>query len=261
MLKELPMILLLATVFLVFLRSCMKYLVFISVLTVSLTITTALSANPKHNSQSAPEQSQQTDEFIKRLKDERALGLMESATWTLTHDYSKFSRVEEVLNTMKAYFEAIGKYELGDRSSLEQIGGVKAFKDKMAALLTDDDQAVRSFAAIMLGISGDRTYAPQIAKLLKGMKQVRKYGHYDRGRAALALGLLGAKEYTSDMAVLLHSANHYDRMGAAQGFGLMGAKDQAKAVALLLNDDNEDVREAAMQSLEAMGHEFIKKRK
>jgi hypothetical protein len=240
----------------------MKNLASISLLTVSLTITTSLSAYPKHNSQSAPEQSQQTDEFVKRFKDERALGLMESATWTLTHDYSKFSRVDEILNTMKSYFGAIEKYERGDRSTLEQMGGVKAFKDKMAALLTEDDQAVRSFAAIMLGICGDKTYATQIAKLLKAIKQEDKYGRYDRGRAAVALGLLGAKEYTSDLAALLRSANHYDRSGAAYGFGLMGAKDQAKAVALLLDDDNEHVREAAMQSLEMMGAtELIKKRK
>ena len=100
----------------------MKYFVFIGLLTVSLTITTASSAYQKHNSQSAPEQSQQTDEFIKRLKDERALGLMESATWTLIHDYSNKSRIDEVLDTMKSYFEAIEKYERGDRSSLEQMG-------------------------------------------------------------------------------------------------------------------------------------------
>src|SRR5215475_14246846 len=221
---------------------CMKYFAFISLLTVSLTITSASSAYPRHNSQSAPEQSQQTDEFIKRLKDERALGLMESATWTLIHDYSNKSRIDEVLDTMKSYFEAIEKYERGDRSSLEQMGGVKAFKDKMAALLAEDDQAVRSFAAIMLGVSGDRRYAPQIAKLLKEINQEDKFGRYDRGRAAIALGLLVAKEYTSDLAVLLRSDNHYDRSGAAQGIGLMGAKDQAKAVALLLDDDNEDVR-------------------
>jgi HEAT repeat protein len=240
----------------------MKYFAFISLLTVSLTLTTASSAYPKHNSQGAPEQSQQTDEFIKRLKDKRALGLMESATWTLTHDYSNFSRVDEILNTMKDFFEAIAKYERGDRSSLEEIGGVKVFKDKMAALLTDDDQAARSFAAIMLGISGDREYAPQIARLLKVIKQEGKHGRYDRGRASVALGLLGAKEYISDLAVLLRSDNPHDRSGAAQGIGLMGAKDQAKAVALLLDDEDEVVREAAMQSLELMGAtEFIKKRK
>src|SRR5262245_39246580 len=184
----------------------MKYFALIGFLTFTLSITTELSAYPKHNSQSAPEQSQQTDEFIKRWKDEKTTEFLDGATWGLTHNYSNFSRVQEVLKIMQDYFAAIAKYEQGDRSPLSQMGGVKAFKDKMAEMLSDEDQAVSSYAATILGICGDRAYAKQIANLLKERTQEDKHPRFDRGRAACALGVLGAKEYASDLAALLHSS-------------------------------------------------------
>ena len=69
----------------------------------------------------------------------------------------------------------------------------------------------------------------------------------------MALGLVGAQEYTSELVNLLNSSNEYDRVGAAYGLGWLGAKDQAKAVAKLLHDKDEGVREAAKESLEMMG--------
>jgi HEAT repeat protein len=239
----------------------MRCLTPISLLAVILTVTAAMSAYPRQNAQKASGQSQQISEFLKRLKDERIQNLMESAGWTLLHDYKDKSRVDKALKTMTGFFEAIGKYERGERAPLENMGGVKAFKDKMAALLIEDDQAVRSFAVTILGIWGDRTYAEQIAKLLKTREQVDDDRVYERGRAAIALGLLGAKEYSADLAVLLKSQNNYDRIGAVLGLGWMEAKEHAEAIARLLNDDDQDVREVAAKTLEMMGEtEFIKKR-
>jgi HEAT repeat protein len=161
--------------------------------------------------------------------------------------------MEEVLKTVQTYFEAIEKYEKGDRSALNQVGGIEAFKDKLSGWLSDDDQSIRAFAAVLLGIMRDKTYAPRLATLLKQRELTDAHLHYDTGRAAMALGLLGAKEYTPNLVDLLNSSNGFDRAGAAYGLGWLGAKDQAAAVARLLNDKDENVRLAAIESLEMMG--------
>lgn len=201
------------------------------------------------------QQSQYVDEFLRRWKDEGYRGYLDGALWSLTHGYSDYSRMEEVLKMLQSYIEALDKYEKGSHSPLEQMGGIKALKDKTAGLLDDNDQAIRGFAATVLGISGDRTYAPQIARLLSRRGSNDHDSRTDRGRAASALGLLQAKEYANELVVLLESTNHYDRAGAAMGLGLMGAKDKAGAVARLLNDDNDlsgNVQSSAIYSLVEM---------
>lgn len=241
----------------------MKTLLILALLLSSLTFTECANAKYLHLGSVQKTQSQDADEFLNRWKDPKHWNLFTSATWTLTHDYSDFKHMEEVLKTVQSYFEALGKYEQGDHSLLDQMGGVKAFKDKLSGWLNDDDQAVRAYAAVMLGISGDKLYAPQLANLLKE----RKYKdtdllHYDRGRAAMALGLVGANEYIPNLVILLKSSNEYDRAGATYGLGLLKAKAHAKAVAKLLNDKAESVREAAKESLEMMGAaELIKGKK
>lgn len=241
----------------------MKSLFTLALLLNSLTFADCAAAEEFRSGNFQESPSQDVDEFLNRWKDQIHRNLFESATWTLTHDYSELVHMQEVLKTVQAYFEALVKYEKGDRSSLDQMGGVKAFKDKLSGWLNDDDQAIRSFAAVMLGISGDRSYAPQLATLLKE----RKYKdddliHYDRGRAAMALGLVGAREYLPNLVTLLKSSNEYDRAGAAYGLGFLKAKDQARAVATLVNDEDESVREAARESLEMMGAaELIKDKK
>jgi len=241
----------------------MKPLLILTLLLSTLTFADCVGAKEPRPSNVQESRAQDVNEFLNRWKDQRHRNLFESATWTLTHDYSDSKRVDEVLKSVQSYFEALGKYEKGDHSSLDQMGGLKAFKDKLSGWLSDDDQAVRAFAAVMLGISGDKSYVPQLANLLKE----RKYKdsdllHYDRGRAAMALGLVGAQEYIPNLVTLLDSSNEYDRSGAAYGLGFLKVKDQAMAIAKLLNDEDENVREAAKESLEMMGAaEFIKDKK
>src|SRR5262245_13493151 len=208
------------------------------------------------------EATRETNEFIKRLKDEKFRDIFGGSTWTLIHDYKDHKHMDEVLDTLQRYMEALAKYEQGDGSSLKQLGGIKQLKDKLAMWLEDKDQAIRAFAATMLGISGDQAYSPLLAKLLVRKEQNADDLVYDRGRAALALGLLQAKEYGKDLVTMLSSTNEYDRAGAVQGLGWMGDKENAKAVAQLLKDKDEGLREAARQSLEMMGaSDLIKEKK
>jgi len=206
--------------------------------------------------------TRETNEFIKRLKDEKFRSIYGGSAWTLTHDYKDYKHMDDVLGTLQRYMEALAKYEQGDDSSLKQLGGIKQLKDQLAVWLEDNDQAIRAFAATMLGVSGDQAYSPLLARLLVRNEQNADDIIYDRGRAALALGLLQAKEYGKDLVTMLSSTNEYDRAGAVQGLGWMGDKENAKAVAPLLKDKDELVREAAKQSLEMMGaSDLIKDKK
>jgi HEAT repeats len=185
---------------------------------------------------------QKCEEILSRLKDERLRNIADGAMWTLIHDYSDEKKVDEVLKSWDAYLEAVGKCEEGNRAPLDRMGGAKGIKDQLAAWLHDPDQCIRAFAAVMLGMSNDRSYSSNLAALLTKRESPEGQRQYGRGRAALALGLMGANEYAPNLVNLLSSPNAYDRSGAAYGLGWLGAKDQSKAVAKLLNDKDEAVR-------------------
>lgn len=175
--------------------------------------------------------------FIQKFQKPENVNILQSALWTLTHDYSDLKRVDEVMKTFQSYFEAFSKYENKDAVPLEKLGGIDAFKNKSAEWLKDDDQAVRAFAAVILGISGDKNYAPQIAELLKDRKYEKKpLIIYDRGRAAMALGLLDAKNYLPQILALLKSKNQFDRQGAISALTYFGAKEYSKDVAAILTN-------------------------
>ncbi len=241
----------------------MKALLILTLFLSNLSLVNLVNAKEFCSTKFQETQSQDIAQFLNRWKNQKNRDLFESALWTLVHDYSNSERQEEVLKNVETFFAALGKHEKGDGGPIEKMGGPKAFKDKLSGWLDDDDQAVRAFAAVMIGISGDKSYAPKLVNLLKREKY--KDGdrlHYDRGRAAMALGLIDAKEYSSNLVTLLNSSNKYDRAGAAYGLGFIKTKDQAKAVAKLLNDEDENVRQAAMESLDMMGaSELIKDKK
>lgn len=215
---------------------------FLTTIGLSLFICLAFINNAKCQNkslQSLPTQSQTTTDFIERFNKPEHINLLQSGLWTVTHDYADFKHMQEVLNTFQSYFNALGKYKSGDAASLEKLGGIKSLKDKAAEWLKDDDQAIRAFAAVIIGISGDKTYAPQLAVLLKDRKYEKEpLIIYDRSRAAMALGLIGAKEFMPQIIPLLQSKNEYDRTGAISALGYFGAKEYSKEVAgLLINKD------------------------
>lgn len=180
--------------------------------------------------------SDETALLTERLRKPEHLSLFQSAMWTLTHDYGDKKHVDEVLKTAMSFFEAFAKHGAGDSKPLVDLGGVKGFKGMLSEWLNDGDQAVRAFSAVLMGISGDKAFAPQLHKFLLE----RKGGEdelmvYDRGRALVALGLLGSKEYTPDIRRMLQSKNEYDRSGAITALGSFAAKEYAGEIAALLS--------------------------
>jgi HEAT repeat protein len=135
--------------------------------------------------------------------------------------------------------DALQKYAAGDTAPWERLGGIKSYKDTLKLWLDDSDQSIRAFAAIVIGISGDREKIPQLVGILKRKDAEERYsGIYDRGRAVIALGLLGAAEYKPDILILLKSKNIHDRSGAITALTLLGAKENAREViAILANPD------------------------
>ena len=205
-----------------------------------------------HGQQIVTVPSHSDEEILARWKDPRNQKLVGGAFWTMAHDYADTRHIDEVAASVERYVTAVQKFVNGDGTPLAKLGGFKAFQKYLSGLLNDEDEAVRALGATLLGVCGDSSYADQLATLLKPRKQLREMPRYDRGRAALALGLVGARQYMPSLVSLLKSRNPFDRSGAAYGLGALKATEHRRAVAMLLNDPEEDVRTAAKESLAMM---------
>lgn len=167
-------------------------------------------------------------------------GVLVANIWSLNHNYQSKTESDDILKYFIEFFTAV---ESKDEAKIREMGGVKAFKEKIAEFLKSEDDAVKGFAATVLGITGDTAYAPVLAALIEERDEPstdpsRPSAITYRGRAAMALGILGAKEYTAKIALLLKSQNNYDRTGAVNGLSHLNAKEYAKdVVALLTNKD------------------------
>lgn len=192
-------------------------------------------------------QDPEAAEFLARWQDKRIGKHLGGAFWTASHDYTDRKHMKEI----ERFVAAIANVARGDGSKLAQLGGMKAFKERLSTML-NADEATRALAATLLGFCGDKSYVDQVAALLKPRKPERDIPRYDRGRAAMALGMLGAKQYTLDLVRLLKSSNDFDRAGAAFGLGALGATEHRSRVAALLKDSDENIRNAAKESLEMM---------
>ena len=93
-----------------------------------------------------------------RFQNPRSINLITSEMWALTHAGSLKNEVDESMELLVIFLDKASKNE--------DAGSAKEFKSKMAAFLNSKDDIVAGFAATVLGISGDLSYAPLIAKLL-----------------------------------------------------------------------------------------------
>jgi HEAT repeat protein len=205
----------------------------------------------------SPEEKKELAEFVVRFSEQKNAGLMSSVMWTLTHGSYDDRAVKEILEYFRDFFTAVEK---DDQAALAGLGGARGFKDKFVGYLGHSDDTVQASAALILTMTGDAKLAPHIAKLLRDPRPPRKgdeddypRARYAGGRAAVALGLLGAAEYKPDLVRLLGGANEHDRAGAAQGLALLKATDAAPHVARLLGDRDDKVRAAATEALVELG--------
>jgi HEAT repeat protein len=187
---------------------------------------------------SADEGRREWEQLRKRFNEPRSYNLITSGMWTLTHAGESKKEIEEVIRLLTILSDSFAKQDL---ALLKDVGGARGFKDRMAALLNSKDDVVAGFAATMLGISGDSRYSPTVAKLLdkKDPPEDDEEWHPEvssRGRAAVALSLLGAREYVPKLVAMLGSPSRYDRSGAAIALGQLGAREHAKEVAAVLSD-------------------------
>jgi HEAT repeat protein len=108
----------------------------------------------------------------------------------------------------------------------------------------------------------DRQSIPTIAKVMRGQSPKPPAGTkegevdfpgWDRGRAAQALGLLGASGHAEEIAALLRSDLKSVRAGAALALGYLKARKHTDKVAALLRDKEDNAKACAIISLAMMG--------
>jgi HEAT repeat protein len=188
------------------------------------------SAAPPQSSPQQTEEQQRAE--LKRKLDENE-NYLSGAMWSLSHSSENEKELQQFLETLAFVYP--GKPEDKD-APLTKVKTVAEFKSRTVAFLDSPDDVVCATAAVFVGALGDMTYAPRLAAELKST--VKRSSPIDErlcsGRAAMALGLLKAKNYAGDLVPLLQSKNHYERGGAAQGLGLLKATEHAKAVGALL---------------------------
>lgn len=147
------------------------------------------------------------------------------------------------------------------------------YSDAIARLLDSDGD--RSCMAAIHALARLRAtkFAPQIAKQLQSLRdpsisdcaiyalvaleakdQVADIGklltdEYQSGNAAIALALLGATQYKTAIASILHNGSDLRRRDAALALAILDAKEKIPEIAVLLNAPEAYVREAAAWSL------------
>jgi len=182
-------------------------------------------------------------------------GYISGNLWSLIHTYESQAEMEQSLQLFESIAQALAS---DDPATMKKFDGPQGFKSQLAQFMNSKDGTVSGFAAFVLSIVGDMSYAPQIAALLTRNGDLPADAHPPvtvRGRAAVALGLMGAKQYTEQIVPLLKSRNDYDRSGAAMALGYLKATSHAKDVAeLLLNKDPTlHADDSAIHSLFEMG--------
>ena len=174
----------------------------------------------------------ETERVIKRFNEPRHIRMIEGSNWALAHQFDDLDKMKAAFQMMDAYFEAFEKYEQGDKAPLETLGGVAGLKSKLSAMLKGTDSPLRCYAATMIGITGDKSMAPQLAKFLG--RTAPKQMYCESERAIVALGLLGAVEHKPKIASYLRSIEPNERTAAVRSLALLSATEYAPRIVLIL---------------------------
>jgi len=211
---------------------------------------TCCDRHPLLQSDTNPAFAESVKGIQERIRSERHAAIMKGVKWALIHCAEQDEeKAHDVLSTLTAI-------EHGEFLQVRGLEGLTRFREQARDLLRSRDVIVRGFGALVLAVIGERSSVQSIADLLRGQPvgdaEDLSFVGWDRHIAAVALGILEAREYTGMLVDLLHSPNCWIRQGAAAGLGFMKAQDQAAAVAALLDDHEDEVKMAAINGLVLM---------
>jgi HEAT repeat protein len=193
--------------------------------------------------------------ILSRVEAPEAESLMSSWGWFMIHTADEKNK-RELLRVTVGLKDLDEAQEADLVATIRAAGGVARYRRQVAALLKNHDVSVRGYAAIWLALVGDRTCVSDLTALLRNSAlpvAESVFAGSDREAAAIALGLLGASEYTRELATLLDDGNAHVRAGAAQGLAHFKAKGHAPAIAKLLDDEEAGPIFAALFALSELG--------
>ena len=191
---------------------------------------------------------------------DRVRDICEAALW-LVDELPGLSRLQEAMRSDSAIVRDFACQALARLVLEEQVDAGEALPLLIAAT-ADGNRKVRASACIGLGLAGAVDVAPILVPRLVDVAPILvphledKYP-YVRGSAALALGLVGAREAADDLRPLLGDAYPYVRGSAALALGLIQSIASLEQVAPLLFVDNEFVRDAALTAIHLTGHAVV----
>lgn len=193
--------------------------------------------------------------ILARVEAPEAESMMSRWGWFMIHTADEENK-RELLRVTVGLKDLDEEQEADLVATIRAASGVAQYRRQVAALLKNHDVSVRGYAAIWLALVGDRTCVPDLAALLRNNRlpvAESVYAGSDREGAAIGLGLLGASEYTRELATLLNDGNAHVRAGAAQGLAHLKAKGRAPAIARLLDDEGAGPIFAALSALAELG--------
>lgn len=126
--------------------------------------------------------------------------------------------------------------------ALFHLGVAANYTNEIADILVDEFPGdAGETAAYALAALGDKPHAKVIAKLLSSSSQ-KEY-------AAKSLAVMGAHEYTTEIATLLSDENTFTRAAAALSIGILNAQQYGSEVSKLLGEKEMFVRRNAAIAL------------
>ena len=162
----------------------------------------------------AEDEAKEIQQIEQRLEDK---SLPEPPLWTLIHMAAEKEKAEAIEAFCSGPPDESKPFDLAE--IIRKGGGLKKYRQRIAALLHSRDATVRGFAVVWLADLGDPAYVKDILALLQD-ENLPNSGeevntNWDRGQAAFALGVLGGKEHAKVLGTYLHHKDGHLRAGAA----------------------------------------------
>jgi HEAT repeat protein len=135
-------------------------------------------------------------------------------------------------------------------TKLSELRDLRALQPLIEAI-DDNDEYIRAYAALSLGILGDPRAGVSLTKLLKDKH------HFVRFRTAEALGLIGDTCCVNELIIALKDENYEVRWEAAKALGYLRDDRAIEPLMKLLDDDNLGVKMVAIRSLGRFRNQIV----